>query len=164
MSCFFFKLARTENGLPLILKVVLGRSTRPLQLQNAFPRDGQWHNVTITRDRNEVHLGVDSETPGTLIMQHFKWLPPPDFHGSKVEYQSILLKWGYWVAFISIVAEKGVGRSMRFHMDENSEIFLGGLPRRNSFEGCIKDVRLNGQSLPRSKSNGIATETISQGR
>lgn len=59
-------------------------------------------------------------------------------------------------SLISIIADKGAVRFISFHIDENSEISVGGL----RFEGCIKDVRLNGQTL----ANRIAIEIMSQGR
>lgn len=71
----FFQMVRKGKEFPLILKIVLGRgpqNEKPVRLQNALPRDGQWHHVTITQDRNEVHLGVDSEAPGSEnILQRF---------------------------------------------------------------------------------------------
>ena len=56
----YFQLTKENNGkLALEGKVNLGRKEIVVRLTNTLLGDGQWHYVTISRNRNEVHLGID---------------------------------------------------------------------------------------------------------
>ena len=53
---------------------------------------------------------------------------------------------------------------MMLNIAKDSVISIGGLGMmtelfHDNLDGCIKDVRINGQQLPNSKSNNIATVT-----
>ncbi len=57
----YFQLKKENNGkLSLEGEVNLGREKIVVRLTtNTLLGDGQWHHVTISRNRNEVHLGID---------------------------------------------------------------------------------------------------------
>ena len=56
----YFQLKKENNGkLSLEGEVNLGREKIVVRLTNTLLGDGQWHHVTISRNRNKVHLGID---------------------------------------------------------------------------------------------------------
>ena len=51
-----------ENGsLSLECQFNLGGKGIVVKVRDTLLADGQWHHVTIWRNRNEVHLGIDPD-------------------------------------------------------------------------------------------------------
>ena len=108
-----------ENGsLSLECQFNLGEKNIVVKLRDTLLADGLWHHVTIWRNRNEVHLGIDPDkNPRTAKVQ---------------ERDSFIL----------------------LPMTRETEIILGNVESdENGFDGCMKDIRLNGKVLPHNESN-----------
>ena len=112
------KLMKENGRVSLECQFNLGGKKVVIRLRNTLLADGQWHHVTIWRNRNEVHLGIDPDrNPRTVkVLEHDSFILLP--------------------------------------MTRETEIILGKVESdQKGFDGCMKDIRLNGKVLPHNESN-----------
>jgi hypothetical protein len=63
------------------------------------------------------------------------------------------------IHFPSIVSVRGLDSFIQLQLTRESEIILGSAESGNGFDGCMKDLRLKGETLPHNKSNNVAMVT-----
>lgn len=63
--------------------------------------------------------------------------------------------------FVSVEGSKSF---IQLPMTQETEIVIGSAETENGFDGCIKDLRLNGRVLPLEKSDDVAIVAKYKGR
>ncbi len=63
------------------------------------------------------------------------------------------------INFNLIVSAEGRDSFIQLQLTQESEIILGSAKSGNGFNGCLKDIRLNGKMLPHNKSNDVVVVT-----
>lgn len=83
----------------------------------------------------------------------FAWLPNLRNRNKSISPQCSV--------FFSVEGSKSF---IQLPMTQETEIVIGSLGTENGFDGCIKDLRLNGRVLPLEKSDDVAIVAKYKGR